>query len=205
MLVSSVRGQADAVPHDLLAITGREFSVIVTPKVWIIRCIAQPPPVTDCRADYLCQCYSATRHFKGLPIPQTPKQVQGPGETSTPAPSMDLMPQSTPSSASIVDELKLCCLSRAPLFLIFWQTMPSAYRLPLILLEEQTARTMVLVRTSSRRRDCISEMMTRLLHTFSRTYHTTRIESEGLDNSVVRSTASTTVSTIYKLFSGWYM
>jgi hypothetical protein len=51
---------------------------------------------------------AAGQNNEGLPIPQTPKQVQGPCETSTPPPSMDLTQQSAPSSASVVDEVKLC-------------------------------------------------------------------------------------------------
>ncbi|XP_047068100.1 uncharacterized protein LOC124676064 isoform X1 [Lolium rigidum] len=41
---------------------------------------------------------------KGLSTPETPKQAQGPGETSTLPPPMDLTPQSTSSSASAINE-----------------------------------------------------------------------------------------------------
>lgn len=41
---------------------------------------------------------------EGLSAPETPKQIPGPGETSTPPPSMDLTPPLPASSTSAIDE-----------------------------------------------------------------------------------------------------
>ncbi|KAM0879376.1 hypothetical protein ACQ4PT_034288 [Festuca glaucescens] len=78
-LVSSTRGQSSSVPPELLAIVGKEYNVVVTPR----------PDKND----------------ENSTVPQVPEQIETAGQASTPPPSTDLTPSKVASSGSAVDKV----------------------------------------------------------------------------------------------------
>ncbi|KAM0906503.1 hypothetical protein ACQ4PT_016720 [Festuca glaucescens] len=107
VLVASVRGEANVVLQDLLAIVGKEFNVVVTPRresldsVHIHLQVQIVEPIVHLNA--------APR--EGIPQVMTDQINKGPaipeltGETSTPPPSMSPTPQDIPSSTSTIHEV----------------------------------------------------------------------------------------------------
>ncbi|KAM0906907.1 hypothetical protein ACQ4PT_016448 [Festuca glaucescens] len=107
MLVSAVRGQANAVPQDLLVIVGKEFNVVVTPRRESLDSlhshlqvqIAEPIVRSSGTLQEDIAKETAGQLSKGLANPQAASQ------TSTPPSYTSTTPQSAPSSASATDEL----------------------------------------------------------------------------------------------------
>ncbi|KAM0879375.1 hypothetical protein ACQ4PT_034288 [Festuca glaucescens] len=77
-LVSSTRGQSSSVPPELLAIVGKEYNVVVTPR---------------------------HKNDENSTVPQVPEQIETAGQASTPPPSTDLTPSKVASSGSAVDKV----------------------------------------------------------------------------------------------------
>ncbi|KAM0838467.1 hypothetical protein ACQ4PT_060966 [Festuca glaucescens] len=119
VLVESVRGEANVVPQDLLAIVGKEFSVVVTPRresldsvhihlqVQIVQIVEPIAHLNDAPREGIPQVMTDQIN-KGPAIPELT------GETSTPPPSMSPTPQDIPSSTSTIHEVELASPNRAP-------------------------------------------------------------------------------------------
>jgi hypothetical protein len=112
-LVAATRGQSTSVPPELLAILGKEYAVVVTPRresldslyshlqVQIVDPIipATPPlhlPTIDPASDKDNQASSS---------PQLPEQMEPVGQTSTPPPFADLTPNKAASPDCAVDKV----------------------------------------------------------------------------------------------------
>ncbi|KAM0829556.1 hypothetical protein ACQ4PT_066801 [Festuca glaucescens] len=112
-LVSSTRGQSNSVPPELLAIVGKEYNVVVTPRresldalyshlqVQIVDPIIRASTaLRQATADR-----TADKNDENSTVPQVPEQIETAGQASTPPPSTDLTPSKVASSGSAVDKV----------------------------------------------------------------------------------------------------
>ncbi|KAM0840580.1 hypothetical protein ACQ4PT_059564 [Festuca glaucescens] len=112
-LVSSTRGQSSSVPPELLAIVGKEYNVVVTPRresldalyshlqVQIVDPIIRASTaLRQATADR-----TADKNDENYTVPQALEQIETAGQASTPPPSTDLTPSKVASSGSAVDKV----------------------------------------------------------------------------------------------------
>lgn len=100
-------------PQDLLAVVGKEFSVVVTPRRESLDAlyshlqmqIAEPIIRANVTMRQGKTDPTTGQNNESLPVPQAPNLVQGTGETSTPPPSINPTPGSVPSLGSTMDEV----------------------------------------------------------------------------------------------------
>ncbi|KAM0887734.1 hypothetical protein ACQ4PT_028803 [Festuca glaucescens] len=109
-LLSSLRGEANAIPQDLLAIIGKEFSTVVTPRRESLDLlhphqIAEPILRTNVAVWQGLNDSPAGQVCKDLHTTEATEQVEVTARESTPLSSTNLAPQHLPSPSSTTDEV----------------------------------------------------------------------------------------------------
>ncbi|KAM0896515.1 hypothetical protein ACQ4PT_023157 [Festuca glaucescens] len=112
-LLSSPRGEANAVPQDLLAIIGKEFNIVATPRRESLDSlhahlqvqIAEPIHRTNVALWQGLNDPPAGQVYKDLHTPEATNQVETTAGTSTPLSSTNLAPQHLPSSSCTTDKV----------------------------------------------------------------------------------------------------
>ncbi|KAM0870575.1 hypothetical protein ACQ4PT_039920 [Festuca glaucescens] len=112
-LLSSPRGEANAVPQDLLAIIGKEFNIVATPRRESLDSlhahlqvqISEPIHRTNVALQQGLNDPPAGQVYKDLHTPKATYQVETTAGTSTPMSSTNLAPQHLPSSSCTTDKV----------------------------------------------------------------------------------------------------
>ncbi|KAM0849714.1 hypothetical protein ACQ4PT_053558 [Festuca glaucescens] len=114
-LLTSLRGETEALPQDLLAITGKEFNIVATPRRESLDSlhphlqvqIAEPIFHTNVPLRQGSNDPPADQACKDLRTSVTTSQVETAAGTSTPLSSTKLAPQHLPSPSSSADKAPL--------------------------------------------------------------------------------------------------
>ncbi|KAM0861880.1 hypothetical protein ACQ4PT_045597 [Festuca glaucescens] len=112
-LLSILRGEANAIPQDLLAIIGKEFNIVATPRRESLDSlhahlqvhIAEPILRTNVALWQGLNDPPAGEVYKDLHTPEATGQVEITTGTSTPLSSTNVAPQHFPSSSSTTDKV----------------------------------------------------------------------------------------------------